>query len=235
MKRILIADDDRSILTLLSFNFRQDDFEVMTAANGKQALDIAKKNPFDLILLDLMMPEYNGIEVTEILRKKENYTPILILTARDDDEVKLRGFQAGSDEYLDKSTPMKEILVRANALIRRSQMYNKVANIDNSQEMKSEVNYQNGELLVDFQNKEIHFKGQPLDLTKREFEILELLIHRKNEVVSRAELLKHFWGISDAAETRTIDVLISKIRKKLDNQYIKTKRGFGYTFKDEEN
>lgn len=232
MKRILIADDDRSILTLLSFNFRQHDYEVTTASNGKQALDLARKNPLDLILLDLMMPEYNGIEVTEILRKKGNYTPILILTAREDDEIKLTGIKAGSDEYLDKSTPMKEVVVRADALIRRAQMYNLPKSSPSTPNEQS--HYENRRMTVDFKRKEVIFDGKRLELTKREFEILELLIQRKNDVVSRQELLKHFWGISDTAETRTIDVLISKIRKKLDNDFIKTKRGFGYTFTDEE-
>ena len=232
MKKILIADDDRSILTLLSYNFRQQDYLVTTAADGRQALDLARKNAFDLILLDLMMPEYDGIEVTEILRKKGNFTPILILTARDDDETKLTGLQAGSDEYLDKTTPMKEIVVRADALIRRSQAYNQAPVVAQAEPDKLE-SYENARLLLDFTKKEAQLDGQPLDLTKREFEILELLVLRKDEVVSRQELLKHFWGIADATETRTIDVLISKIRKKLDNQFIKTKRGFGYTFTDE--
>ena len=124
MKKILIADDDRAILTLLSYNFRQNDYEVTIVSDGKKAYDKARKNPFDLLLLDLMMPEYSGIEVTQKLRKEDNFTPILILTARDDDEMKLTGLSAGSDEYLDKTTPMKEILVRADALIRRNQMYN---------------------------------------------------------------------------------------------------------------
>ena len=231
MKRILIADDDRSMLTLLSYNFRQNGFEVMTAATGGQALDVAKRNPFDLILLDLMMPEYNGIEVTEILRKKGDFTPILILTARDDDESKLTGLQAGSDEYLDKTTPMKEVVVRVNTLIRRNQAYNQPKEIPQpAAKMKT---YENDRLRLDFVKKESYFDHELLDLTKREFEILELLVAHRNEVVSRDDLLKHFWGISGSAETRTIDVLISKIRKKLDNQFIKTKRGFGYTFTDE--
>lgn len=230
MKKILIADDDRSILTLLSYNFRQSDFEVTTVSDGKQALDKAKRNHYDLILLDLMMPELPGIEVTEILRKKQNFTPILILTARDDEEMKLTGLNSGSDEYLDKATPMKEIIVRANALIRRHQHYNKTIENEKSAE-KSGIKFDRLEL--DFTKKVCIFDGQPLELTKREFEILELLIERSGDVISREELLQHFWGISSAAETRTIDVLISKIRKKLDNQFIKTKRGFGYYFSDE--
>lgn len=220
MKKILIADDDRSILTLLSYNFRQSDFEVTTVSDGKQALDKAKRNHYDLILLDLMMPELFGIEVTEIL----------ILTARDDEEMKLTGLNSGSDEYLDKATPMKEIIVRVNALIRRHQHYNKTIENEKSAE-KSGIKFDRLEL--DFTKKVCIFDGQPLELTKREFEILELLIERSGDVISREELLQHFWGISSAAETRTIDVLISKIRKKLDNQFIKTKRGFGYYFSDE--
>lgn len=232
MKKILIADDNRSILTLLSYNFRQNDFEVTTVSGGKQALEKAKKNHYDLILLDLMMPELSGIEVTEILRKKQNFTPILILTARDDEEMKLTGLNSGSDEYLDKATPLKEIIVRANALIRRHQYYNQTLGNEKVLE-KSKVKFDRLEL--DFTKKVCIFDGKPLDLTKREFEILELLIDRSGDVVSREELLQHFWGISSAAETRTIDVLISKIRKKLDNQFIKTKRGFGYYFSDEKN
>lgn len=234
MKKILIADDDRSILTLLSYNFRQNDFEVSTANDGKQALDLAKKNLFDLILLDLMMPEYDGIEVTEILRKRGNFTPILILTAREDDEMKLTGLSAGSDEYLDKSTPMKEIIVRVNALIRRQQMYNATASLSDQPVKSQPANFELENLQIDFVKKEVYFDGERLELTKREFEILEFLVERRGEVVSREELLKHFWGISDSTETRTIDVLISKIRKKLANHYIKTKRGFGYYF-DEKN
>ncbi|MFC4652673.1 response regulator transcription factor [Lactococcus nasutitermitis] len=235
MKKILIADDDRSILTLLSFNFRQNDFEVLTAHDGKQALDIAKKNALDLILLDLMMPEYDGIEVTEILRKKGNFTPILILTARDDDEMKLTGLSAGSDEYLDKSTPMKEIIVRVNALIRRNQTYNSPTEIFDSSVKNEKLTFiKTDRLEIDFVKKTVTFDNHFLKLTKREFEILELLVENQGKIISREELLQHFWGISDATETRTIDVLISKIRKKLDNHYIKTKRGFGYYFEKDE-
>ncbi|MCL2112772.1 response regulator transcription factor [Lactococcus protaetiae] len=234
MKKILIADDDRSILTLLSYHFRQNDFEVTTADDGKKAYDKARKNPFDLILLDLMMPEFSGIEVTKKLRKEGNFTPILILTARDDDEMKLTGLSAGSDEYLDKTTPMKEIIVRANALIRRSQMYNDVPKNSVSTDNNKPTSLITDRMEIDFVKKEVTFDGKILDLTKREFEILELLAERQGEVVSREELLKHFWGISESAETRTIDVLISKIRKKLDNRYIKTKRGFGYYFEENE-
>ncbi len=235
MKKILIADDDRAILTLLSYNFRQNDYEVTIVSDGKKAYDKARKNPFDLLLLDLMMPEYSGIEVTQKLRKEGNFTPILILTARDDDEMKLTGLSAGSDEYLDKTTPMKEIIVRADALILRNQMYNQAPSETVSEALdESPSSLVTDRLVIDFIKKEVTFDEKVLDLTKREFEILELLAKREGKIVSREELLQHFWGISDTAETRTIDVLISKIRKKLNNHYIKTKRGFGYYFEENE-
>ena len=222
MKKILIADDDRAILTLLSYNFRQNDYEVTIVSDGKKAYDKARKNPFDLLLLDLMMPEYSGIEVTQKLRKEDNFTPILILTARDDDEMKLTGLSA-------------EIIVRADALIRRNQMYNQAPSETVSEALDERPSsLVTDRLVIDFIKKEVTFDEKVLDLTKREFEILELLAKREGKIVSREELLQHFWGISDTAETRTIDVLISKIRKKLNNHYIKTKRGFGYYFEENE-
>ncbi len=147
--------------------------------------------------------------------------------------MKLTGLSAGSDEYLDKSTPMKEIMVRAAALIRRNQMYNPVPSFEDPK-LEKEQSLVTKHLVIDFVKKEVHLDSNQLDFTKREFEILELLAQRRGSIISREELLKHFWGISDAAETRTIDVLISKIRKKLDNRYIKTKRGFGYYFEENE-
>jgi len=230
MKKMLIADDDRGILTLLSFNFRQEkDFEITTANDGQEALDKALKHPFDLILLDLMMPEYSGIEVTERLRKKGIFTPILILTAREDDAMKLKGLESGSDEYLDKTTPMKEIIARANALIRRHQHYDQ-QNTGKVEEKSSKAEQSFGSLSVDFDRKRIKLDNKALDFTKREFELLEMLIDHEGEIISREALIQHFWGVDTPTETRTIDVLVSKIRKKLNNHYIKTKRGFGYYF-----
>ncbi|MGY3730578.1 response regulator transcription factor [Lactococcus termiticola] len=231
MKKMLIADDDRGILTLLSFNFRQEkDFEVTTANDGQEALDMALKNPYDLILLDLMMPSYDGIEITKKLRKKGIYTPILILTAREDDQMKLKGLESGSDDYLDKTTPMKEIIARAKGLIRRHQQYDQQSGSDMPDEKTSKAQQDFGRLHINYDKKVIRLDEHRLDLTKREFEILEMLIDHEGEVISREGLIQHFWGVDTPTETRTIDVLVSKIRKKLDNQYIKTKRGFGYYF-----
>lgn len=141
-------------MTLLSYNFRQNDYEVTIVSDGKKAYDKARKNPFDLLLLDLMMPEFSGIEVTKKLRKEGNFTPILILTARDDDEMKLTGLSAGSDEYLDKTTPMKEIIVRAEGLIRRNQMYNQTASDSVSESLdESPATLVTDRLVIDFTKK----------------------------------------------------------------------------------
>ena len=230
MKKILIADDDRAMLTLLSFNFRQNDFEVTTAENGQKAYDKARKAPFDLILLDMMMPELSGLEVVEKLRRENIFTPILILTARDDDELRLKSLMSGSDKYLDKTTPIKEIIVHSEALIRRAQAYG--IQPVKSDEAPAKENLKFDKIEINFSKKTVRFNGRDLTLTKREFEILEFLVDSKGEPVSREALLKHFWGIDNPPETRTIDVLVSKLRKKLDNQYIKTKRGFGYYFEE---
>lgn len=221
MKKILIADDESAILALLDYHFTAASFDVTLAHDGQEALELARGENFDLLLLDVMMPKFSGIDLVKILRKEKNYTPILILTARDDEEMRLSGLDSGADDYLDKTTDMKEIVIRAKGLIRRAQDYGQA--ISDS--------YQLADLEVDFQKKTVKFKGNLIDLTKREFDILEFLVRHSGEIVSRDALLQSFWGISHAeVETRTIDVLVGRIRKKLDNRFIKSKRGFGYIF-----
>jgi len=218
MKKILIADDDPAIRELLLYHFQAADFEVDLAVDGQEALDLARTGHYDLLLLDVMMPVYSGIDLVKKLRTEGNFSPILILTARDDDELKLQGLGLGADDYLDKTTPMEEILVRVQGLIRRAQVYTK-------QELAT------GDLQINFQKKAVRLNDAPIELTKREFDILEFLVKRKGEIVSRDELLIAFWGLTqDDVETRTIDVLVGRLRKKLANRYIRSKRGFGYYF-----
>ncbi|HEY0222313.1 response regulator transcription factor [Lactovum miscens] len=221
MRKILIADDENSILTLLEYHFTAANFDVLLAHDGQEALDLARTEKFDLLLLDVMMPKFSGIELIKILRKEKNYTPILILTARDDEEMRLSGLDSGADDYLDKTTDMKEIVIRAKGLIRRAQDYG-----DNGVE-----NFTLPDIEVDFQKKTVKLEGSFIDLTKREFDILEYLIRRQGQIVSRDALLQSFWGVSNAdVETRTIDVLVGRLRKKLNNRFIKSKRGYGYIF-----
>ncbi|MDR0199118.1 MAG: response regulator transcription factor [Streptococcaceae bacterium] len=226
MKTILIVDDDAAIRELLATTFlREKDFEVALASTGVEGFELALEKAFDLLLLDVMMPGLSGIEVTQKLRENGVVTPILILTAREDEEARLRGLGLGADDYLEKTTPMKEIVLRARGLIRRHTDYDKAGGA------LLRGKFQLSDLLVDLDAKSVTFEGKLVSLTKREFDILAYLIKHQGETVSRDKLLLKFWGLSsDVAETRTIDVSLSQLRKKLKKRYIRTKRGYGVIF-----
>lgn len=223
----MIADDDSAILALLSYTFESDGFKVSLVKNGLEALDLASKRDFDVILLDMMMPELSGLAVTEALRQRANYTPIIILTARDDDDLKITGINSGVDDYLDKTTPQREIVARANALIRRNQIYQKPGQVAESLD-----HYSFDGLEIDLKTKSALLADDRIDLSKREFNLLVFLIQNRDQIVSREAILTEFWGETQDYETRVVDVTISNLRKKLHNQFIKTKRGFGYQFSE---
>ena len=223
----MIADDDSAILALLSYTFESDGFKVSLVKNGLEALDLASKRDFDVILLDMMMPELSGLAVTEALRQRANYTPIIILTARDDDDLKITGIKSGVDDYLDKTTPQREIVARANALIRRNQIYQKPGQVAESLD-----HYSFDGLEIDLKTKSAMLADDRIDLSKREFNLLVFLIQNRDQIVSREAILTEFWGETQDYETRVVDVTISNLRKKLHNQFIKTKRGFGYQFSE---
>ncbi|HBZ59849.1 MAG TPA: DNA-binding response regulator [Lactococcus sp.] len=223
----MIADDDSAILALLSYTFESDGFKVSLVKNGLEALGLASKRDFDVILLDMMMPELSGLAVTEALRQRANYTPIIILTARDDDDLKITGINSGVDDYLDKTTPQREIVARANALIRRNQIYQKPGQVAESLD-----HYSFDGLEIDLKTKSAMLADDRIDLSKREFNLLVFLIQNRDQIVSREAILTEFWGETQDYETRVVDVTISNLRKKLHNQFIKTKRGFGYQFSE---
>ena len=223
----MIGDDDSAILALLSYTFESDGFKVSLVKNGLEALDLASKRDFDVILLDMMMPELSGLAVTEALRQRANYTPIIILTARDDDDLKITGINSGVDDYLDKTTPQREIVARANALIRRNQIYQKPGQVAESLD-----HYSFDGLEIDLKTKSAMLADDRIDLSKREFNLLVFLIQNRDQIVSREAILTEFWGETQDYETRVVDVTISNLRKKLHNQFIKTKRGFGYQFSE---
>ena len=223
----MIADDDSAILALSSYTFESDGFKVSLVKNGLEALDLASKRDFDVILLDMMMPELSGLAVTEALRQRANYTPIIILTARDDDDLKITGINSGVDDYLDKTTPQREIVARANALIRRNQIYQKPGQVAESLD-----HYSFDGLEIDLKTKSAMLADDRIDLSKREFNLLVFLIQNRDQIVSREAILTEFWGETQDYETRVVEVTISNLRKKLHNQFIKTKRGFGYQFSE---
>lgn len=229
MKTILIADDDSAIAALLSYTFESGGFKVSLVSDGLEALSLANEQSFDLILLDMMMPGLSGLAVTEQLRRHGNYTPIIILTARDDDDLKITGINAGVDDYLDKTTPQREIITRANALIRRNQIYHK-----SSQPEVAPTAYEFKDLSIDLKTKTATLENEKVLLSKREFNLLVFLIQHQDTIVSREAILTEFWGEVQDYETRVVDVTVSNLRKKLNNRYIKTKRGFGYRFIEDE-
>jgi two-component system alkaline phosphatase synthesis response regulator PhoP len=175
----------------------------------------------------MMMPELSGLAVTEALRQRSNYTPIIILTAREDDDLKITGINSGVDDYLDKTTPQREIVARANALIRRNQIYQKSGHA-----VEVVEHYRFDGLEVDLKTKSANLDQNKIDLSKREFNLLVFLIQNRDKIVSREAILAEFWGEMQDYETRVVDVTISNLRKKLHNQFIKTKRGFGYQFSE---
>jgi DNA-binding response OmpR family regulator len=228
MKRILIADDNPSILALLTHTFEHADFAVTAVSDGGAALDQLTNATFDVAVLDLMMPIYDGIQVITQARAAGNFIPMLILTAREDDISRINGLDAGADDYMDKTTSQREILARVNAMIRRAQTFT-LGNLENAPAATDNTQG----LVLDVANHMAFVDGVDLDLTAREFDILEYLYNHSDIVVSRERLLNRLWGTEDMMETRIVDMTISKLRKKLNNRYIKTKRGLGYQFKED--
>lgn len=219
LKKILIADDEPDILEIIQFNLQAEGYEVITAKNGNEAIDAAKKHQPDLIILDIMMPGKNGIEVCNILRMQPAFkeTLIIFLSALSDEGTEIRGLETGADDYLTKPIRPKILVSKVNALFRR---LNKE---DNSI-------IQLGDLEIDREKYIIHFKGEDIILARKEFELLALLASKPGKVFLRNEILNQVWGTEVIVGDRTIDVHIRKIRQKLNLDCITTVKGVGYKF-----
>ncbi|WP_349408117.1 response regulator transcription factor [Pseudalkalibacillus sp. SCS-8] len=227
-KKILVIEDEESINTLLQFNLEQAGFEVVTAMDGVTGLKLAKEENPDLIVLDLMLPEMDGLDVCKNLRQSQQLIPILMLTAKDDEFDKVLGLELGADDYMTKPFSPREVVARVKAILRRSQ-YNASANQTPSDLEAMVV----GDLKVYPENYEAFFKGEPLDLTPKEFELLVYLVKNKGRVMSREQLLNAIWDYDFVGDTRIVDVHISHLREKIEQNtrkpiYIKTIRGLGY-------
>ncbi|MUV39346.1 Response regulator ArlR [Lentibacillus sp. JNUCC-1] len=227
MQRILIVDDEASIVTLLEFNLKQAGFETDVAYDGLQAIEKAEHHEFDLIILDVMLPGMDGIEVCHHLRNKHNMTPILMLTAKDSVSDKIDGLDSGADDYLTKPFSPKEVLARIRAVLRRSHALE-----------KNEAHViRIGQLAIYPDRYEATMNGQALTFTRKQFELLYFLAQHKGKVLSRDQLLKDVWDYEFAGDTRIVDVHISHLRDKIEPDtrnpaYIKTIRGFGYKLED---
>lgn len=224
MKKLLVVDDEPSILTLLKFNLEQSGFEVLTAENGNDALEIATNEKLTLIVLDLMLPGMDGMDVCKTLRQEKINTPILMLTAKDDEFDKILGLELGADDYMTKPFSPREVVARVKAILRRTNLV--------QAEAKDEV-IKIGELEIHPDKYMVMFKGEQLVLTPKEFELLLYLANNRGKVLSRDQLLNGVWDFHYDGDTRIVDVHISHLREKIEADtkqpvYIRTIRGFGY-------
>jgi two-component system alkaline phosphatase synthesis response regulator PhoP len=220
MAKILVVDDEIDILDFIAYNLIKEGHEVITGKNGNEAIELAKKHLPQLILLDIMMPEKTGIEACEKIKKipELKNTLIAFLTALDDEQSELKGFEVGADEYISKPIKPKLLLSRVNALLRRS------ADDGNSSKLSF------GDIVIDKEQYVVFHKGVPIDLARKEFELLSLLASKPGRVFYRNEILSRVWGDDVYVGDRTIDVHIRKIRSKLGDELIKTIKGVGYKF-----
>ena len=219
VKKILIADDEPDILEIVQYNLQNEGYEVVTAKNGNEAIDQAKRFNPDLIILDIMMPGKNGIEVCNILRMQPafNDTLIIFLTALSDEGTEVKGLETGADDFITKPVSPKVLISKVNALFRRVN--------------KEETGIlQLGELKIDREKYIVNYQGQDIILARKEFELLALLAGKPGKVFLRNEILNQVWGTEVIVGDRTIDVHIRKIRQKLNLECITTVKGVGYKF-----
>ncbi len=221
-KKILIVDDEPDILEFLQYNLKKEGYEVVTAPDGKQAILVAEREKPNLIILDIMMPEMDGVEACRILRSHKDFidTPIAFLTARDEDFSQIAALDVGGDDYITKPIKPRVLISRIQALLRRVNRFND-ADI-------SEIRLH--DLVID-KHKVLVFKGEtPIELPRKEFEILWLLATKPGRVFTREEIFDKIWGADVIVGNRTIDVHIRKLRERIGEEYIKTVKGIGYKF-----
>ena len=221
---VVVVEDDPVILNTLAYNLSRQGFGVQKATNGTEALKLVRKHRPDLILLDVMLPGESGIRVCERIREEDREVVIIMITAKDAEEDKVKGFEAGADDYVTKPFGMKELVARINANLKRSTAL---------QGTRGRI-LEAGDLRLDTKNFTAQVKGEPLNLRLKEFELLAALAARPGELKNREELAKEVWGHAGVGSSRTIDVHIRRIRaalaEKSDYEYVHTARGLGYRF-----
>jgi DNA-binding response OmpR family regulator len=225
--RILLVDDEQAVQTLLTYPLRKEGYEVVPALDGQEALDRFGEERFDLVVLDIMLPKLDGIEVCRRLRTRSQ-VPIIMLTAKGDEVDKIAGLEMGADDYITKPFSVREFRSRVKAALRRGGMGGQTAA---TEPIKA------GSLEIDFERRAVTLKKKPVQLTYVEFEILAALAGSPGRVFTREMLLEHIWGDSTYRDPRTVDVHIRHLREKLesdakDPEYLFTVRGVGYRFRD---
>lgn len=225
-KRVLVVDDEKLIVKGIRFSLEQDGMEVDCAYDGEEALELAKSNAYDMILLDVMLPKMTGFEVCQQIRDFSN-TPIVMLTAKGEDMDKILGLEYGADDYITKPFNILEVKARIKAIMRRTGKKNEDKN--------AERVIENRDMRLDCDGRRVYIKNREVNLTAKEFEVLELLMKNPNKVYSRENLLKIIWGSDYPGDVRTVDVHIRRLREKIETTpsepvYVHTKWGVGYYF-----
>lgn len=224
-EKILVVDDEPHIVQLITFNLEKNGYKVISANNGADGLKMAKVELPQLVLLDLMLPELDGYDVCREIRRDNNICnmPVIMITAKSEELDKILGLELGADDYITKPFSVRELVARVKAVLRRTRI-----------EYNDKV-YKFGDISIDFQKHEVIKENKKLELTLKEFELLEVLIKNKGRVMTRDFLLDKIWGYEYIGETRTVDVHIRHLRQKLEQddknpKYIETIRGIGYRF-----
>ncbi|MBO5092733.1 MAG: response regulator transcription factor [Lachnospiraceae bacterium] len=226
-KRVLVVDDEKLIVKGIRFSLEQDGMEIDCAYDGEEALEKAKANEYDMILLDIMLPKLTGLEVCQQIREFSN-VPIVMLTAKGEDMDKILGLEYGADDYITKPFNILEVKARIKAIMRRT--------TPKKTESADSRILEAGDMRIDRDNRRVTIAGKEINLTAREFEVLELLVLNPNKVYSRENLLKIVWGADYPGDVRTVDVHIRRLREKIETspsepRYVHTKWGVGYYFK----
>jgi len=229
-KKILIVDDEPSIVTLIQFNLEKAGYETITATDGRQAVELAQNETPDLMILDIMLPELDGMEVLKELRKNQVDIPVILLTAKDEEFDKVLGLELGADDYMTKPFSTRELAARVKAVLRRFEPIKQTK----GQTEQNEV-YEIGDLVVNVDSFEASLKGEYIELTPKEFELLVYLVKHQSKVLTRDQLLNAVWNYDFAGDSRIVDVHVSHLREKIEEdtrqpKYIKTIRGIGYKF-----
>lgn len=228
MTKILIVEDEEKLARFVELELQYEGYEVEKAYDGRAGIDMVKSSPFDLVLLDIMLPGLNGIEVLRRIRQTSDI-PVILLTARDAVVDKVTGLDSGADDYITKPFAIEELLARIRALLRKKEPGSQAQN-------KDVMVYK--ELSLDTKKREVHVKGTVVPLTKKEFDLLELLMENRNIVLSRETILDKIWGYDFSGGTNAVDVYIRYLRAKLEEPFgtkiFSTVRGVGYAIKDED-
>jgi two-component system, OmpR family, alkaline phosphatase synthesis response regulator PhoP len=232
-KKVLVVDDEQSIVTLLKYNLEQAGYTVVSAMDGEEGISLAAAENPDMMILDLMLPKLDGIEVCKQLRQRKIDVPILMLTAKDDEFDKVLGLELGADDYMTKPFSPREVVARVKAILRRVQTLPEP--VEEKQEDEGKIKIGELKILPDFY--EAYFMDELLELTPKEFELLLFLAKNKGRVLTRDQLLSSVWNYDFAGDTRIVDVHISHLREKIEQNtkkpsYIKTIRGLGYKLEE---